>query len=83
MTRFRADAPGEFLSGFRAAFADYLPAELEHGEDWLYLGRVLDMFALCDLVTRPVGHPIADQAAREIRRWVAEGIPDSRDRTIG
>jgi len=83
MTRFRTDAPGEFLAGFRAAFADHLPAELESGEDWLYLGRVLDMFALCDLITRPVGHPIADQAAREIRRWVAEGIPDSCDHPLG
>lgn len=83
MARFRADAPSEFLAGFRAAFGDHLPAELESGEDWAYLGRVLDMFALCDLVTRPVGHPIADKAAQEIRRWVAEGIPDSCDPTLG
>lgn len=83
MTRFPTETPAEFLDGFRAAFAEHLPAELDSGEDWLCLGRVLDMFALCDLATRPVGHPIADQAAREIRRWVAEGIPDSCDRTLG
>jgi hypothetical protein len=42
---------------------------------WAYLGHVLDMFALSDLVTRPPGHPVADQAAELIRRWVAEGAP--------
>jgi hypothetical protein len=36
-----------------------------------YLGRVLDMLALSDLVTRPVGHPIAEQATQQIRRLVA------------
>lgn len=77
MVRFRADSPGEFRAGFRAAFADHLPADLRSGEDWLYLGRVMDMFALSDLVTRPAGHRVADQAAQEIRRWVAHGIPDS------
>jgi hypothetical protein len=35
----------------------------------------MDMFALSDLVTRPDGHPVADQAAVEIRRWIAAGIP--------
>ncbi|MFC0436811.1 phosphotransferase family protein [Kutzneria buriramensis] len=65
MTRFGADYPSEFVAGFQSAFADE-PAE------WLYLGRVMDMFALSDLVTRPAGNPVADRAAREIRRWVAE-----------
>ncbi|MBS2537254.1 phosphotransferase [Catenulispora sp. NF23] len=78
MIRFRADAPEEFRAGFRAAFAEHLSADLHPGRDWLYLGRVMDMFALSDLVTRPVGHPVADQAAREIRRWTAEGVPDAR-----
>ncbi|WP_194921720.1 phosphotransferase family protein [Catenulispora rubra] len=77
MVRFRADTPGAYRAGFRAAFADHLPADLRSGEDWLYLGRVMDMFALSDLVTRPVGHRVADQAAQEIRRWVAHGVPDS------
>lgn len=71
LTRFGADYPEDFLAGFHAAFADGLPA----GRDWAYLGRVLDMFALSDLVTRPVGHPVADQAAALIQRWVATGIP--------
>lgn len=74
MVRFGADAPDEFRAGFRASFAEHLPAHVKPGEDWLYLGRVMDMFALCDLVTRPVGHPVADQAAQVIRRWVADGI---------
>jgi hypothetical protein len=42
---------------------------------WAYLGHVLDMFARSDLVTRPPGHPVADQAARQIRRWIADGVP--------
>jgi hypothetical protein len=33
------------------------------------------MFALSDLVTRPLGHPVADQAAEVIKRWIAEGVP--------
>ncbi|MEZ0110549.1 aminoglycoside phosphotransferase (APT) family kinase protein [Catenulispora sp. EB89] len=77
MVRFRADTPGPFRAGFRAAFADHLPADLRAGDDWLFLGRVMDMFALSDLVTRPAGHRVADQAAQEIRRWVAHGVPDS------
>jgi hypothetical protein len=35
----------------------------------------LDMFALSDLVTRPVGHPITEQAAEQIRWLVVAGIP--------
>jgi len=52
-----------------------LPAGRSDAEDWDYLGRVLDMFALSDLVTRPAGHAVADQAARQIRLWVASGVP--------
>ena len=43
--------------------------------DWAYLGRVLDMFALSDLVTRRAGNPVAGQAAALIRQWVAVGVP--------
>ncbi len=77
MARFGADYPARFLDGFRTAFADHQPVDLALAEDWDYLGRVLDMFALSDLVTRPVGHPVAEQAAEQVRRWVAEGVPDS------
>jgi aminoglycoside phosphotransferase (APT) family kinase protein len=77
MTRFAGTYPGGFADGFRAGFgarlADVMGDELD--EDWVYLGRVMDMFALSDLVTRPAGHPVADEAAGEIRRWVADGIP--------
>lgn len=75
MARFGADYPAGFLDGFRAAFGDHQPAGSVLAEDWGHLGRVLDMFALSDLVTRPVGHPVADQAAATIRRWVAAGVP--------
>lgn len=70
MARFGADYPPDFLDGFLRVFGASAP-----DPDWLYLGRVLDMFALSDLVTRPPGHPIADQAATVIRAWVAGGVP--------
>jgi Ser/Thr protein kinase RdoA (MazF antagonist) len=77
MIRFGADYPARFLDGFRTAFADHQPADVVVAEDWGYPGRVLDMFALSDLVTRPLGHPVADQAAEQVRRWVGEGVPRS------
>jgi Ser/Thr protein kinase RdoA (MazF antagonist) len=77
MARFGDDYPGRFLDGFRSGFADHQPADLALAEDWGYLGRVLDMFALSDLVTRPAGHPVAEQAAEQIRRWVTDGVPRS------
>ncbi|WP_329239370.1 phosphotransferase [Actinoallomurus sp. NBC_01490] len=77
MARFGHDYPAAFLDGFRAGFAGHPPAGLPLQEDWGYLGRVLDMFALSDLVTRPPGHSVADQAAERIRHWVAEGVPRS------
>jgi aminoglycoside phosphotransferase (APT) family kinase protein len=77
MARFGDDYPAGFLDGFRSAFADHRPADLPLAEDWGYLGRVLDMFALSDLVTRPAGNPVAEQAAEQIRRWVTDGVPAS------
>jgi Ser/Thr protein kinase RdoA (MazF antagonist) len=77
MTRFGADYPTRFVTAFRAAFADHQPAGLPLAEDWIYLGHVLDMFALSDLLTRPARHPVADQAAEQVRRWVTEGVPRS------
>lgn len=71
MARFGADYPPGFLDGFAEAFA-------AHGyrhPDWQYLGRVLDMFALTDLVTRAAGHEVADQAATIIRGWLHSGVP--------
>ena len=73
MTRFGADYPPGFTDGFSAGFAAHLPDDLA---DWAYLGRVMDMFALSDLVTRPEGHAVADRAAVEIRRWITDGVPD-------
>lgn len=75
MTRFEGAYPTGFVTGFRTGFGECQPAALARPDDWAYLGRVMDMFALSDLVTRPDGHPVADQAAVEIRRWIAEGIP--------
>jgi aminoglycoside phosphotransferase (APT) family kinase protein len=77
MMRLSGDYPAAFVDGFRSGFAAALPADLARDEDWPYLGRVMDMFALSDLVTRPPGHPVADQAAAEIRRWLTHGIPDA------
>jgi hypothetical protein len=34
------------------------------------------MFALSDLMTRPAGHAVADQAAEQIRHWVRHGVPN-------
>lgn len=72
MARFGADYPAGFLDGFRSGFAERRPLV----ENWAYLGRVLDMFALSDLTTRRAGHAVADQAAEQIRRWVRQGVPD-------
>ncbi|GLY79939.1 phosphotransferase [Actinoallomurus iriomotensis] len=77
MARFGDGYPAAFLDGFGTGFADHRPAGSPLHEDWAYLGRVLDMFALSDLVTRPLGHPVADQAAERIRRWTTEGVPRS------
>jgi Ser/Thr protein kinase RdoA (MazF antagonist) len=77
MARFGADYPAGFSAGFRAAFAEHQPADRPLTEDWEYLGRVMDMFALSDLLTRPAGHPVAEQAAEQVRLWVAEGVPRS------
>ena len=75
MTRFAADHPAVYVNAFRAAFAAALPRDLSADGDWPYLGAVLDMFALSDLVTRPPGNPIADRAADRIRDLVAGGLP--------
>lgn len=77
MLRFEGDYLPDFRDSFRTAFAAHLPADLEPDKDWFYLGRVLDMFALSDLVTRPIGHPIADRAAQVIRLWITHGVPNS------
>lgn len=77
MLRFGATYPAGFRDGFRSGFAAHQPADLPLADDWLYLGRLLDMFALSQLVTHPEGHPIAEQAADVVRRWLADGIPDA------
>lgn len=81
MTRFGGSYPEEFVDGFRAGFASRLGDDARG--DWVYLGRVMDMFALSDLVTRAEGNPVADQAATEIRRWIADGVPGLRDGVPG
>jgi aminoglycoside phosphotransferase (APT) family kinase protein len=67
MARFGADYPDGFLDGFTEGFGAT--------DEQRYLGRVLDMFALSDLVTRPPGNPVADRAAERIRAWVRFGLP--------
>lgn len=44
--------------------------------DWSRIGRVVDKFALSELLIRPLGNLVADRAALEFRRWIAEGLPD-------
>lgn len=63
----RFDSAGPFGAGFREGFG--------LTEEAAYLGRVLDMFALSDLLTRDASNPIADRAAEVIREWVRTGIP--------
>jgi Ser/Thr protein kinase RdoA (MazF antagonist) len=75
MARFAASYPPGYIDGFLSAFAEHQPADLPLADHWLYLGRVLDMFALSDLVTRAPGHQVADEAAEVIRSWVAGGVP--------
>ncbi len=83
MTRFGGDYPARFTDGFLSGFAAYHPAGLPRASEWAYLGRVLDMFALSDLVTRPAGHPVADRAAAQIRWWIANGVPGAPGRSRG
>jgi aminoglycoside phosphotransferase (APT) family kinase protein len=75
MTRFGEDYPEPFLTGFLESFGAHQPGDVPAPPDWLHLGRLLDMFALSDLVTRAAGHPVADRAAVEIRRWLTTGVP--------
>jgi aminoglycoside phosphotransferase (APT) family kinase protein len=75
MLRFGADYPAPFLTAFRAAFEEHQPAGLPTPDDWAYLGHVLDLLALTDLLTRPAGNPVADRAATEVRRWLTDGVP--------
>lgn len=69
MTRFGADYPEDFVNAFRESFGSH------HPDGWEYLGWVLDMFALSDLVTRPPGHKIADQAATRIHALTTQTPP--------
>lgn len=77
MLRFGAALTPAFRDGFTAAFAEHQPTDLPLVAEWRYLGRLLDMFALSELVTRPDDNPIADQAADVVRQWLADGIPDT------
>lgn len=63
----RFDSAGPYGAGFREGFG--------LTEEAAYLGRVLDMFALSDLLTRDEDNPIADRAAEVIGEWVRTGLP--------
>ena len=76
MLRFGATLTPAFRAGFVAGFTGHQPADLPLAENWRYLGRLLDMFALSELVTRPDDNPVAHQAADVVRQWLADGIPD-------
>ena len=77
MMRFAGGYPPAYPAAFTEAFAACQPPDLPPPASWLYLGRVFDMFALSDLVTRPAGHAVADEAAAVIRSWLESGVPDA------
>jgi len=70
MLRHAVDYPAAYVDGFRAGYGEGVPA----GVSWEYLGAVIDMFALSDLVTRPGAHPVADLAAGRIRSLLGGGL---------
>ncbi|WP_422048376.1 phosphotransferase [Shimia sp.] len=70
--RFASEYPKGFLRSFVKAFEDAAPLITE---DWQKQARVLDMIALSDLASRPVGHVVGDKAEALIRSWSANGIP--------
>ncbi|HLR84808.1 MAG TPA: phosphotransferase, partial [Nocardioidaceae bacterium] len=70
MLRHAVDYPAAYVDGFRAGYGEGVPA----GVSWEYLGAVIDMFALSDLVTRPGAHPVADLAAGRIRSLLDGGL---------
>lgn len=70
--RFASEYPKGFLRSFVKAFEDAAPLTTE---EWQQQARVLDMIALSDLASRPVGHVVGDKAAALIRSWTANGIP--------
>jgi hypothetical protein len=71
MLRFASDYPPAFVDGFRRAYGAAVGPDV----DWVRLGRVMDLFALSDLLTRPPGHPVAGRAAIEVARWAEQGLP--------
>ncbi|MFG1606469.1 phosphotransferase family protein [Actinoplanes sp. NPDC049265] len=71
MARFGAGYPPGFLDGFVSGFEEHEPRH----PDWQYLGRLLDLFALSDFMTRAPGQEVADQAATIVREWIATGVP--------
>ena len=67
MLRHAAEYPPAYVGGFRAGYARGVHVDAE----WAYLGAVIDMFALSELVTRRDVHPVADLAAGRIKALLA------------
>lgn len=65
MLRFPEDLSLDFEEGFIAGFRD---SGGVLGEQWRETSRALDLFALTDLLTLPVTHPLAGQLRDVIRR---------------
>ncbi|UYM05092.1 phosphotransferase family protein [Solicola gregarius] len=76
MLRFADEYPPAYVEGFRAEYAEGMAPE--DAARWEFVGIVLDMFALTSLVTRPIGHSVADQAAGRIRVLLDGGLPGRR-----
>ena len=69
LLRHADDYPAGFVEGFRTTYGAGTSIA-----DWEYLGTVIDMFALSELVTRPVGMYPADRAAGRIRALLDTGV---------
>lgn len=64
MLRFPAEMPPAFEEGFLKGFRD---SGGVLGDQWRETSQALDLFALADLLTRPVTHPLAGKVREVIR----------------
>ncbi|HEX5496230.1 MAG TPA: phosphotransferase [Mycobacteriales bacterium] len=79
LLRFDREFPAGFVDGFLDGFdvaGGALPAR------WRQISRALDLFALADLLTRPVDHPYFGRAVTAVRHRIGcVGYPDQPDVT--
>jgi aminoglycoside phosphotransferase (APT) family kinase protein len=63
MLRFAEDYPPDFVAGFLQGYG-------ADRSDWLDIGRAFDLFSLCQLLSKPVGHPIGDRVEVLVRQML-------------